>query len=796
MKLKLTLTNFKCWSNKTIEFVNGVTLIMGTSGVGKTTLLDAIAFVLYKKGNKLVKKGEKRCSVKLNINDTLIITRSKGPDRLIWYEQKTQYEDEVAQHHIYNRFGDATSKLFYLKQDAYDSFIYLSPSKKLEFLESILFKNLDISKKKKKVTDLHHHRQLTIKTIQAKIKVVQELLEELKCIPAPFPFVEHLHYSMNKRYEYIQGFYALIKRYELKLHLLHKRYQYLIQQINTLFLNKSLKKQILTSKGETENNIKQLGFDASIEPTLQSTYNQLNKTYNQYLQCKKNIQRKNDLTYKLTQESKQYKQYKQEAIKLKEKLSTFSDVDVYETKIKETETLLQNKKNIDKKIKKIGKIKETLLKYQSISNFLIDVLTNKIQVIQQALKCETEFLTCPACTQALKYKNSTLRKVDESKIISKKEQASFHREIKQLNMDRNELKGQLQQKQNLEHELFLYEKEVKQFKTTYDIKMGTLVLQTSLQTAKSKLTLLNQLKRDYRYALRTYKGHKKEMEHITLQLEPIKKQLVNINTFEEESILLKKLHDAKFEHDNFCLNKKKYEKWTNEKKYLETKLNAISFNQLDFNKMRMNAVLCKMMIDCMESNYTKYTQKKIKCEKWLQYYNHYKQLEKHRVKLKLLEIEEKVALLKLKGSIELQQKIKKIESYVLTNSIHKINLYLDTYNKCLFPTKNITISLSMFKLKKKTIKSHVNILINQEQDIYPLLSGGEKQRVNIALTLAMAENFNIPFLFLDECTSNLDQELATRVVSLLKEKQFKKPIVMIAHQIVEGMFDHVQKIAS
>ena len=78
----------------------------------------------------------------------------------------------------------------------------------------------------------------------------------------------------------------------------------------------------------------------------------------------------------------------------------------------------------------------------------------------------------------------------------------------------------------------------------------------------------------------------------------------------------------------------------------------------------------------------------------------------------------------------------------------KINLYLDSYIRKLFPLKPMKVILSMFKKKKNVTKPQVNILINEEQDLFQMLSGGEKQRVNVALTLAMAEYFNIPFLIL------------------------------------------------
>ena len=46
--LTLSLKNFRCWENKTFTFQdNGIVLISGISGKGKSTLLNAILFVIF-----------------------------------------------------------------------------------------------------------------------------------------------------------------------------------------------------------------------------------------------------------------------------------------------------------------------------------------------------------------------------------------------------------------------------------------------------------------------------------------------------------------------------------------------------------------------------------------------------------------------------------------------------------------------------------------------------------------------------------------------------------------------------
>lgn len=45
---KLKLTNFKSHQNTTIQFDKGISVIVGENGAGKSTILEAISFALFK----------------------------------------------------------------------------------------------------------------------------------------------------------------------------------------------------------------------------------------------------------------------------------------------------------------------------------------------------------------------------------------------------------------------------------------------------------------------------------------------------------------------------------------------------------------------------------------------------------------------------------------------------------------------------------------------------------------------------------------------------------------------------
>lgn len=43
---KLTLNNFKSYGHEVIKFGDGITVIVGENGAGKSTILEAISFAL------------------------------------------------------------------------------------------------------------------------------------------------------------------------------------------------------------------------------------------------------------------------------------------------------------------------------------------------------------------------------------------------------------------------------------------------------------------------------------------------------------------------------------------------------------------------------------------------------------------------------------------------------------------------------------------------------------------------------------------------------------------------------
>lgn len=70
-------------------------------------------------------------------------------------------------------------------------------------------------------------------------------------------------------------------------------------------------------------------------------------------------------------------------------------------------------------------------------------------------------------------------------------------------------------------------------------------------------------------------------------------------------------------------------------------------------------------------------------------------------------------------------------------------------------------------------------------------SGGEADRLSLAFTCAAAGFSDCPLLFLDECISSLDTELRDKVIRTLRTVVKEKFVIVVCHDTVDGLFDSV-----
>lgn len=142
----------------------------------------------------------------------------------------------------------------------------------------------------------------------------------------------------------------------------------------------------------------------------------------------------------------------------------------------------------------------------------------------------------------------------------------------------------------------------------------------------------------------------------------------------------------------------------------------------------------------------------------------------------------------------LKQTAIQVECQQLEMTVWSINQQLEEILPYFFDDP-ITVKCNLYKqLKTKNkIKPGLTIIIKYkgaEYDNVNQLSGGEGDRISLALILALNSCSDSPFLLLDECISSLDQNLKESCLQALKD-HVHKTVVCVDHGGVEGFYNSI-----
>lgn len=144
---------------------------------------------------------------------------------------------------------------------------------------------------------------------------------------------------------------------------------------------------------------------------------------------------------------------------------------------------------------------------------------------------------------------------------------------------------------------------------------------------------------------------------------------------------------------------------------------------------------------------------------------------------------------------------REVECHTLQNMVDSVNAALSDIATHLFDDP-IAISLQLFKTLKTSdrVKPTVNISINYrggEYDNIMQLSGGEGDRISLAIVLALARISGCPLLLLDECMASLDANLKEACLKAIKRNLGNgKTVITINHEGTEGTYDNVVAIGN
>ena len=813
--MRIKFTDFRCYNNQTFDFSdNELILISAESGAGKSTILLGIQFCLYGTGSKLQNYGKTSCSVELEFEDMKIV-RSKRPNRLVINDL---YEDEIAQNIINKKFGDAFNVTSYICQNAINSFILMSPPDKLEFLEKFAFKDVNLPEIKNKSKKICNDRNEELNKTISQLEIASSILKEInEPINVEFPFrckvCDYEKFTKNEDVKIknsdilIKKFSNIINKTEKELNDLLVLNSY-IDSKNDIFysLEKKINELSIEEKNITyiedekleyyKNNLSIILSNkelASLENKfLEDTKTLENMKTIETEKCKLEIEKIKDILWK---DYDNEQDCKKNILDLKDVLKDAKKVCFLKKQIKYEKGI-----DLDYEKKEVENLKDNLeIKKQYL----------------ETVKKQKLLYECPSCNSSLCFKDNKLHITEKIELDNIIDETEIKKEINSINISIKNLENIISEEENKVNSRLKIEKEINTILSQYEEELDENILQDDIDTLQEYFNTQKKLeikKNNLEITLEnqnfstSYNLFEKDLDKIRIKLENLRnisyKSDSNNNIVNEETlrILIKEgqlskdsllqIKKNRKEIENDILNYRsqienmrnihieKYKK-INEIEYLKTEILS-SKSKIDETQNKKDIALKNIaQID----KYNKYIEENDKYSVLVE-------------KVKNLEDKEKEDRKKYSAALYFKEKILEAESIAMQNIVDSINTHAQMYLEYFFPDNPINVKLMCFKETKKNNKPQINIEIDykgMDADL-TMLSGGETSRVVLAFTLALGEMFNTPLLLLDECTSSLNQELTTVVFDSIKENFKGKKVIVVAHQVIEGVFDKIIKL--
>jgi exonuclease SbcC len=808
--MRIQLKNFLCYDNATFDFgQEGIALLSGPSGAGKTTILKAIFFALFGEGTKLQTYGKTSCSVELEF-DGIKVLRTKRPNHLVVNDI---YEDAAAQEIINKKFGDTFKTSGYIQQNNLNSFILMSPIEKLAFLETFAFRDVDLGKIKGRCKAHISKNHDELLSLVSQLDMANGVLNEMKPpIEVKFP----LQYKNQKE--------KAIKNENIRYKnctTLINRYKRTISKITKEINDLKVLEATLQSRKETFDSINEKLKNLEIEIS-DHVYEGDDKLEEYENRLKKILTRRElySMEEKLQNDQTKLAEMKEtEMASLHKNLETINDVLWKEYSKESLQDTISELKICLGDLEKVEQLNKEIKRYtvdterhkarkEELENYIAE-LSGK-QILHDKLLVQKELYSCPQCMAKLRLLNKELILAEdlfditvEADIDSLKEDiAELKHNISKLQRVIPVEESKLQRKVEVEEEIATIKLSYKEMPEIDEIKDDLEYLReyqaSQLELEKKKRHLEKEIKNE-QFSL-SYETFKTGIKKLQLQVSKLREESEDNNDEMNEEDLRQKIIEQQQTRAKITELKDRSEKMKNERDRCKEILNNVKRTHIDTygdihdeDKLVIDVQKERKNIEEQEKKRKEHEENLEQIALWEKYQV---ELEKYQMWIdKVDDLNNKVKKAKNEyaAATQLKDKILEAESIAMLNIIDSINTHARVYLDCFFVEYPISVQLQPFQQTKESTKPKINIAIEykgMEADM-SMLSGGELSRVILAYTLALAEMFNTPLLLLDECTSSLDQELSGTVFDAIRENFNGKITLLIAHQVVTGTFDKV-----
>lgn len=697
--MELEVHNIKTWENLKLTIdINDFKhiLISGTSGIGKTTLLDCIYFAIC--GGYLTNKWSlihkrKEGYVKLYLQTyNLRITRTLNPKSLTVNE----FSGDEAQEYLSIKLDGGLFKYIgYLRQKStYSYFISMPPKERMIFIENVIFTDIDIDTTKTVIKE-------SIDKAKSEYILLDMQMGKLESRNIEPRIKEQDIQSTQQYIDYLKLKHATLLDDVKNIHVLEGRLQDL--QIIQYELSKELNELDLQCN-KIDEFCKTFSSKADVYENRIKKYEESQVFYNRYQELyKKQMSTKTNLEKKLLNLDELNEQLISQAAMMK---------------------LYQDYLNVEKKIKD--------LKYNS---------SKHNELLEQYNNAYIIYKNCPNCDVLLGANFNGIHLVQGG-------EKTFTAD--QLN-------------------------DMKQVITEMDTKKNQYtILKEILTEIEEKLHFPIWTQEEYSKNLNIKREQEKFHQEYNelIQLKKISPISPRVSEQEYKSMKADFTLYTKYKTEQTILQEQ-YDKIKSKLEKIELKIKEITF------KLEQSTNILDQ-INNVTSDIEKNQQSLLDLKETFEYQLvYYQYIEKKQL---------------WEDYIKFQKYFNETRTNVIMYTLQSINALIKKYIDGFF--ENYNIQISFFINDKDCIDIHMEYDNANPADL-SILSGGEYDRVVLAIVLAFAEFYKLPLLLLDEILSSLDlhtlQYVMTHVHKYWPDTQ---AIIYVGHQMISGNFDHLIELES
>ncbi len=811
--MKLKLENFRC--HKKAEFVipdTGLVLLSGTSGAGKTTILNALVYALYGKLVKPYSHDQTKCRVQIEgycipgSGETLTIIRSSPGSRLkVTTADGKEYEDDAAQGVIDSLIAPHGKFLLssYVVQRLNSSILSLPPRDQVFFIKALASVGDCNNAFRVRVQTKIGHYEGRAHHLKGEQSVIERQFESV-VIPSPVPpktknppadirnTLQNLEHEITKIRPTIETLSEEKVALETK-NIQRTQAVTLEKEINSLktnlskldFCNDSASDELeteyaflkradsfLTAIAELKRLQDDLGqVNPSHYKTLKAGLLSLEANESYQKECE-NLQTDYDKTLKLATEVTNSKK-EMTAI-------AAAATSLCKTKIKKGPAALQA--FFEKKTRLLEKA--AAQSRQNIGDLSQKVAVENLNKTRYA---------CPKCEVELILEDSKLTLVQQHQ----------HQPDEKEAVDYSALLLKAQQKSvQLEKELTDLTALAHQF---------SLIVETTKRKVlpASKIALLNKKIDKIKKALLVSDHNRQELKTITKNEKIMADRRAAVETILhsgdketlgslDRGVVRKRMESTVEKLTRFQVNKERAVVLSSEIHEKQSLLD--SFGRVSPNgSSTLDHVISQLKEFQTQQRdiFIKFQNAQKELAQALEYEAHETALLRRASFLKennCLKKNLEETMGKILGFQGLNALCKKADIVATDSSIAEINFNAALYTKDLFADP-IQIALSRIRT---TIKGDqrdgmtTNVVYKgAAYSSLDQLSGGERQRCNLAFILAVNDIVGSPFLLLDECLNNLDGETHAEILDFLRQACYGKLVLVVAHEAAIAKFDEV-----